>query len=86
MVVQVANEVKRFFNNVIGKECRILTVIKEGEDWRVVCEADLDKDYTVRKGMGEIVEIYEVFVNDNLDILGYELNETKKKAQLYERD
>ena len=78
------NVIKDFFVDVLNQQCRVLTLIKCEKHWKAVCEVIVDTQYTTRKGLGDIVEIYEVFLNDNLDIIGYELKFTKPRAALSE--
>jgi hypothetical protein len=50
----------------------------------VTCEITVDSEYTTRKGIGDIVEIYEVHANENMEIIEFVLIKTKKKATVDE--
>lgn len=81
-VIKYVETAKNFFVKDLGIECRVLSVIKEEKNIRVICEINVDQDYTTRKGLGDIVEIYDVFLDDKYEVVGYELKETKKRASL----
>lgn len=79
---ELADSVKSFFENVMKQKCRILSIIPKENKWDVICEVSIDSDYTTRRGMGDIVEIYEVQINNSKEILGFALKETKRKVAL----
>jgi len=74
--------IKSFFAEIIGEECRVLSLSKIEDGWKSICEVTVDEEYTRRKGLGDIVELYEVMMNENGDIKEYELKTTKRKASL----
>jgi hypothetical protein len=84
MIISIIDSVNKFFEEVLQEKCRILTVIKDEDKWKVVCEVSVDPEYTTRKGLGDLVEVYNVYLNDNEGILGYEIIATKKRAALSE--
>ena len=81
-VVSYIDVVKKFFQEMLQQECRIISAVKEEDKWKVVCEVIVDPEYTTRKGLGDIVEIYNVYLNDKREIIGYEIKETKKRASI----
>lgn len=76
--------IKEFFVDVINQQCRVLTLVRSEEKWKAICEVLVDPQYTTRKGLGDIVEIYEVYLTDNFEIVGYELKTTKPRASIDE--
>lgn len=76
--------IKKFFLNVINQQCRVLTLVKSEEKWKAICEVIVDPEYTTRKGLGDIVEIYEVYLTDDFQVIGYELKSTKPRASIDE--
>lgn len=82
IVKQISDETKKFFHDVLNEDCRILSVMKEEDKWKVTCEVTVDPEYTTRKGLGDVVEIYNVYVNDDREIVGYEISSTRRKASL----
>ena len=79
-VVNIIKEVKSFFSEVLKMECRVLSTLKAEEGWKAVCEVLVDEEYTRKKGLGDIVEIFEVMINENGKVTGYDLKMTKRRA------
>lgn len=84
MIISIIDSVNKFFEEVLQQRCRVVTVVKDEDKWKVVCEVIVDSEYTTRKGLGDLVEVYNVYLNNNKEILGYEIIETKKRAALSE--
>ena len=82
LITEFIDTAEKFFEEVLHEKCRIITIIKEEDKWKVVCEVIVDPEYTTRKGLGDIVEIYNVYLNDKREIIGYEIKETKKRASI----
>lgn len=83
-VISFVDVVKKFFMEMLQQECRIISAVRDEEKWKVICEVIVDPEYTTRKGLGDVVEIYNVYLNDEQEILGYEIIATKKRAALSE--
>ena len=83
-IVECIASVRKFFRIVLGENCRVLTAVKEADTWKAVCEVLVDQDYTTRQGLGDIVEIYEVYVNEEQEVTGYKLVATKRRAEIDE--
>lgn len=81
-ISEISNSVNRFFKETLNQKCRILSVIPKDKEWEVRCEINIDPNYTTVRGMGDIVEIYEVIINSAMEIIGFSLKETKRKAAL----
>lgn len=80
LMVSIINSVNKFFEEVLDEKCRILGVVKDGENWKSTCEVQIDPEYTTRKGIGDMVEIYNVYLDDKQEIVGYEVISTQKRA------
>ena len=81
-IASYIQSVEQFFDELLHQKCRIITVMNEEDDWKAVCESLVDTEYTTRKGLGDVVEIYNVHLNSRYEVLGYELVETKKRVTL----
>lgn len=81
-ISEITERVNRFFKDTLSQQCRILSVVPKDKDWEVRCEINIDPNYTTIRGMSDIVEIYEVVINSNLEIISFSLKETKRKAAL----
>ena len=83
-VKSISDETKKFFQEVLNEKCRIIGVLKDEDRWKAVCEVLVDPEYTTRKGLGDIVEIYNVYLTISGEIIGYEITATKKRSSLEE--
>ena len=83
-VKSISDETKKFFQEVLNQKCRIIGVLKDEDKWKAVCEVLVDPEYTTRKGLGDIVEIYNVYLTLSGEITGYEITSTKKRSSLEE--
>lgn len=81
-IAEVVDGVTLFFKDVMKQKCRVLTVSQNDKSWKALCEVNVDPDYTTRRGMGDIVEIYEVEINGAKEVVSFSLKETKRKASL----
>jgi hypothetical protein len=79
-IQQLVNDVKNFFQVVLEKEANVIGVKRRENGWIVQVETIEDSDYQRRRALDDVVGIYEVEVNANLEILGY------KRISLRERD
>jgi hypothetical protein len=57
-------------------------VVKEENRWKAICEVLVDPNYTTRKGLGDIVEIYEIYLDNDLEVTGYKLTATKGRLEI----
>ncbi len=81
-ISEVVDSVTLFFKDVMKQKCRVLTVTPGDKSWKALCEVNVDPDYTTRRGLGDIVELYEVEVNSAKEVISFSLKETKRKASL----
>lgn len=81
-IVKLIERIKGFFGSVLNMECRILSIMKTDDGWKGMVEVCVDEEYTRRRGLGDIVEIFEIFLNNSGEIAGYELKSTKTRASL----
>jgi len=79
-IQQLVNDVKTFFQSVLEKEANVIGVRRRENGWMVQVETIEDSDYQRRRALDDVVGLYEVEVNANLEILGY------KRIGLRERD
>lgn len=83
-----------FFEAVLEKKARVIEVSKTNEDparnashsdaggWLVVVEAVEESDYMRRFGRGEMLGIYEVKVDSNLNVISYRRKELRERSAL----
>ncbi|GEM_PF-1601649 len=81
-ISEISDSVNRFFKETLNQKCRILSVTPNDKEWEVRCEVNIDPNYTAIRGIGDIVEIYDVILNSTMEIISFTLKETKRKAAL----
>ena len=79
-IIDCIEWVRKFFKIVLNQNCRVISVVREEHYWKAVCEVLVDPEYTTRKGIGDIVEIYEIHVTDKQEVNSFELISTRKRA------
>ena len=82
----IIKKIKIFYSNELNINCRILGLQKTNGGYTATCEVLVDPEYTIKKGLGDMVEIYEVLVNETGDITGYKKKATKMRAAVETSD
>lgn len=83
-IQELTKKVNQFFSEILGQKCRVLAMMKDNDQWKATCEVSVDTEYTSRKGLGDLVEIYEVYLDDKLDVTSFKLKQTKRRADIDE--
>lgn len=62
-----------FFAEVLHKSARVIEVdrVEEGPGWWALVEAVEESDFMRRYGRGDLMGLYEVHLDDDLQILSY---------------
>ena len=81
-ISKVADSILVFFEKILGHKCRILSIVPKEDGWEASCEIDIDPNYTTRRGISDVVEVYDVQLNGGLEVVGFSLRQTKRKASL----
>ncbi len=84
--VNILNKIKSFYTDELKTDCRILSLHKTEGGYAATCEVLVDPEFTRKKGIGDMVEIYEIFVNETGDITDYEKKATKMRATVESED
>jgi hypothetical protein len=71
LAAQATRAVRAFFEEVLGKAARVIALDSDPQGWRVVVEAVEDSDYLRRLGRSDLLGIYEVHVNHELEVVSY---------------
>jgi hypothetical protein len=79
---QATRAVKAFFEEVLGKAARVIALDSQPQGWRVMVEAVEDSDYLRRLGRSDLLGIYEVHINHNLEILSYTRKGLRERTAL----
>ena len=81
-VTEVTQTVVSFFEEVLDKSGRVIAVESEGEGWQVLIETVEESDYMSRLGRSHMLGLYEVHVDQDLEILSYTRKGLRERTAL----
>ena len=79
-IVEVIQLVTRFFNEYLNKEGVVIGLEVMDTGWRVEIEIAEEVEYMRKRGRDDLLAIYEVVVNKEIEISGF------KRISFRERD
>lgn len=74
----------KFFEDVLEKVGRVIEVNKNEDEWNLRVEVLEESEYMRRRGRGDLLAIYEVKVNSDLDITSYVRKSLRERESLEE--
>ncbi|WP_181348167.1 gas vesicle protein GvpO [Thalassobacillus sp. CUG 92003] len=82
----IMDNVTHFFNEHIAPPHKITSVEKQSEEegWRVTLEVIEEKDYMKRYAHDEMVGLYEVYVDKDMEITGFSRIHLRYRSDLEE--
>jgi len=81
-IADVTRTVLEFFEQVVGKSGKVVSVEGDGEGWRVLVESIEESDYLRRLGKSDILGLYEVHVDHNLQVISYTRTGLRERTAL----
>jgi len=81
-VSEVTQTVVSFFEEVLNKTGRVIAVESEGEGWRVLLETVEESDYMTRVGRSHMLGLYEVHVDQDVEIVSYTRKGLRERTAL----
>ena len=79
-ITKIVTEVKSFFEQVLGKEAHVIGVERSDNGWHVQVETVEESQYMRARALDDIVGLYEVRIDDNLEIVSYERIALRERA------
>jgi hypothetical protein len=79
-IVEVVTTVEKFFSNVLKRPGVVVGVLREEDLWKVQIEVAEEVEYMRQRARDDLLAMYEVAVNNDLQILSFE------RKYLRERD
>ncbi len=80
IIKKVINAVHKFFSEVLDKPGKVIGVIKHSDGWEVKIEVAEEVEYMRKKAQDDLMAIYEVIVDNNIEVVSFE------RVALRERD
>jgi hypothetical protein len=81
-IADVTRTVVEFFEQVVGRSGKVVSVEADGEGWRVLVESIEECDYPRRLGKSDILGVYEVRLDRNLEVLSYTRTGLRERTAL----
>ena len=79
-ILTVLNVIRDFFNDNILPVYKVPSIISKNEGWEVIVELIEEKDYMISHAKEELIGVYKVFLNNELEILSYERLNTRSRG------
>jgi len=76
------NVVLRFFDKNLHKPGEIIGVSKTEEGWRVEIEVVEESEYMRKHGRNDLMGVYAVNLNDNMEIIRYQRESTRERGKI----
>lgn len=75
-------KVSTFFKDIYQRDARVIGIVNEGEMWRVKVQIIEEDEYMARRAKKDLLGIYEVLLDQTLEIVGYELVTMKERGTM----
>ncbi|MEW5785142.1 MAG: gas vesicle protein GvpO [Bacillota bacterium] len=79
---KIIAKVTEFFKNNYQQEGRVIGIINEGDLWRAKVQIIEEDEYMARRARKDLLGIYEVMIDQNLEIIAYERVELKERGMI----
>jgi hypothetical protein len=67
---------------MFGKEADIITVLPVDKGWQVTAEMVMDEEYTMKRGRSDLLYVFEVLADSNLNILSYQRVRIRERGKI----
>lgn len=90
-MMKAMRTVEEFFNEYIAPPHKIISVKKQTKDensedeWKAMVEIIEEKDYMKRYGNDEMIGLYEVYLDQDMEITGYARVNLRFRSDLEEQ-
>ena len=82
-IAEVSQTVAKFFEEVLGKTGRVITVEPNGEGgWRALVETMEESEYMRHLGKSDLLGLYEVHLDAHMGIVSYSRKGLKERTAL----
>jgi len=76
------NVVLRFFEKNLQKQGEVIGVSKTENGWRIEIEVMEESEYMRKHGRNDLLAVYSVELNDNLDMIRYQRESTRERGKV----
>lgn len=79
---QVISRSQIFVNNTFDRTPHIISISPEGDGWLVRAEIIEEDEYMRKRGRRELIGIYDLIFDNNLDIVSFERKGLKERGTI----
>ncbi|MFC4558039.1 gas vesicle protein GvpO [Virgibacillus kekensis] len=88
--MKVIDEVTNFFNSYVAPPHKVISVKKQNDDneanaWFVQVEVIEEKEYMKRYGNDQMIGLYEVFLDNDVNVTGFERISLRYRSDLVDQ-
>ncbi len=86
-IMKIMDTVTQFFNEHIATPHKIISVAKQSEEegWRITLEVIEERDYMKKYAQDEMVGLYEVYIDEEMEITGFSRLSLRYRSDLEEQ-
>jgi hypothetical protein len=79
---EIIEKVSSLFSTLYQRDSKVIGIIQESEGWRVRVEIIEEDEYMQKRAKKDLLGIYEIYINKDLEILSYERIELKERGMV----
>lgn len=83
-VKNLTQSVKNFMFELFGKDADIVAVVPADKGWQVTVEMLSDEEYTMKRGRNDLLYVFELTVDSNLNVLSYTRTRIRERGKIDE--
>jgi hypothetical protein len=81
-IADVKRVAEVFLKNTLGETPYFVGIVKEEKGWIIQAEIIEDSEYTRKRARDDIIALYEVILNENLEILSYFRKDFRERGKI----
>ncbi|MFA7467187.1 MAG: gas vesicle protein GvpO [Desulfotomaculaceae bacterium] len=78
-IIEVVATAEQFFKDVLQKPGVVVGVSREDDSWKVQIEVAEEVEYMRKRARDDLLALYEVFIDDNLEITAFERKSMRER-------
>lgn len=82
MLIKVIQVVEKFFSETLGRSGKIIGITPDSQLWKVKIEVPEEVEYMRKKALDDLMAIYEVAVDNDLQIVSFERTALRERDSL----
>jgi hypothetical protein len=79
-IMEIKKVINNFTDQILNNPTRIVGMTKLDKGWKVTVEVLEDSEYTRQFAQNEVIGIYTIKLDDNLEIISYERERFRERG------